>query len=205
MAYMKFEKKMLGGSDFFLDFLGPDLAKILGFGALRGQFWTIEIQKTPKLFRRPAGPQKGGPPPLNPRLIQVLKALGTKKICHFLFENGKNGKNQGSFSSSFHIYMTMPWSGEKLNKKNFDFFLGVIFWIFGPKMVQKLPKNGPEIQKMTPKKNQKKFLFIFSPDHGILYAMHNLVPEDIMGKKKSKKIQRQNFKLELCFECNLKL
>ena len=108
MAYMKFEKKMLGGSDFFLDFLGPDLAKILGFGALRGQFWTIEIQKTPKLFRRPAGPQKGGPPPLNPRLIQVLKALGTKKICHFLFENGKNGKNQGSFSSSFHIYMTMP-------------------------------------------------------------------------------------------------
>ena len=53
MIYMKFEKKMLGGSDFFLDFLGPDLAKILGFGALRGQFWTIEIQKTPKLFRRP--------------------------------------------------------------------------------------------------------------------------------------------------------
>ena len=108
MIYMKFEKKMLGGSDFFWDFLGPDLAKILGFGALRGQFWTIEIEKTPKLFRRPAGPQKGGPPPLNPRLIQVLKALGTKKICHFLFENGKNGKNQGSFSSSFHIYMTMP-------------------------------------------------------------------------------------------------
>jgi len=54
MIYMKFEKKMLGGSDFFLDFLGPDLAKILGFGALRGQFSTIEIQKTPKLFRRPA-------------------------------------------------------------------------------------------------------------------------------------------------------
>ena len=54
MIYMKFEKKMLGGSDFFLDFLGPDLAKILGFGALRGQFWTIEIEKTPKLFRRPA-------------------------------------------------------------------------------------------------------------------------------------------------------
>merc|ERR1711989_245894 len=54
MAYMKFEKKMLGGSDFFLDFLGPDLAQILGFGALRGRFWTIEIQKTPKLFRRPA-------------------------------------------------------------------------------------------------------------------------------------------------------
>ena len=51
MIYMKFEKKMLGGSDFFLDFLGPDLAKILGFGALRGQFWTIEIEKTPKLFR----------------------------------------------------------------------------------------------------------------------------------------------------------
>merc|ERR1711989_75869 len=50
MAYMKFEKKMLGGSDFFLDFLGPDLAKILGFGALRGQFWTIEIQKKPQTF-----------------------------------------------------------------------------------------------------------------------------------------------------------
>ena len=62
MIYMKFEKKMLGGSDFFLDFLGLDLAKILGFGALRGQFWTIEIQKTPKLFRRPAG----GPAPLEP-------------------------------------------------------------------------------------------------------------------------------------------
>ena len=55
MIYMKFEKKMLGGSDFFWDFWGPDLAKILGFGALRGQFWTIEIEKTPKLFRRPAG------------------------------------------------------------------------------------------------------------------------------------------------------
>ena len=51
MIYMKFEKKMLRGSDFFLDFSGPDLAQILGFGALRGQFWTIEIQKTPKLFR----------------------------------------------------------------------------------------------------------------------------------------------------------
>ena len=58
MIYMKFEKKMLGGSDFFLNFLGPDLAQILGFGALRGQFWTIEIQKTPKLFRRPEKMEK---------------------------------------------------------------------------------------------------------------------------------------------------
>lgn len=107
MIYMKFEKKMLGGSDFFLDFLGPDLAKILGFGALRGLFLTIEIQKTPKLFR-PGGGEKGGPPPLNPRLIQVLKAQGTKKICHFFCLEMKNGKNQGSFTSSFHIYLTMP-------------------------------------------------------------------------------------------------
>ena len=57
---MKFEKKMLRGSDFFLDFWVPDLAQILGFGALRGQFSTIEIQKTPKLFR------PGGPAPLEP-------------------------------------------------------------------------------------------------------------------------------------------
>ena len=67
MDYMKFEKKMLRGSDFFLDFWVPDLAQILGFGALRGLHLTIEIQKTPKFFR-PSG-----------SLIQVLKALGTKK------------------------------------------------------------------------------------------------------------------------------
>ena len=52
MDYMKFEKKMLRGSDFFLDFWVPDLAQILGFGALRGLHLTIEIQKTPKYFRR---------------------------------------------------------------------------------------------------------------------------------------------------------
>jgi len=56
-----------------------------------------------------------------------------------------------------HFLAKLDHSETNDHLKIFDFFLGVIFWIFGPKMVQKLPKNGPEIQKMTPKKNQKKF------------------------------------------------
>ena len=64
MDYMKFEKKMLRGSDFFLDFWVPDLAQILGFGALRGLHLTIEIQKTPKFFRPSgSGARRGLPPP----------------------------------------------------------------------------------------------------------------------------------------------
>ena len=70
------------------------------------------------------------------------------------------------FGTTFFV-LRRPWSGEKTNKKFFHFFSGPKkkkmgrFWvIFGPFL-------APKTKKWPPKKNQKFFLFIFSPDHSM--------------------------------------